>query len=66
MVYYIWMVFGDNHHRYVLCDGSHELNHVGVPHLLEHRQLMPERVSVTDEKKQDLFLSEIRWLVTLD
>jgi hypothetical protein len=50
------MVFGNDHHRYVLCDGSHELNNVRVPDLLKYRQLMPERVSATNEKKHDLLL----------
>jgi hypothetical protein len=50
------MVFGNNHHRYVLGDGSHKLNNVRVPDLLKYRQLMPERVSVTNENKHDLLL----------
>jgi hypothetical protein len=50
------MVFRNDHHRYVLRDGSHKLNNIRVPDLLKYRQLMPERISVTNEKKHDLLL----------
>lgn len=51
------MVFGNNHHRYVLSDGSDELNNIRVPDLLEYRQLMPERVFVAQKKDVIFFLT---------
>jgi len=44
MCYYLFMKFRHNHHRYVLCHGSDELNNIRVPDLLQYSQLMPERV----------------------
>jgi len=44
MYYYLFMKFRNNHHRYVLCHGSDELNNIRVPDLLQYSQLMPERV----------------------
>ena len=53
------MVFRNNHHGYVLRDGSDELDDIRVPDLLEYRQLMPERVSVTNEKKHDCQINKL-------
>lgn len=66
MTYYISMVFRNNHHRYVLCDGSDELHDIRVPDLLEHRQLVPERVSAANKRNMIFYLSEINSLVTLE
>ena len=54
------MKFRNNHHRYVLCHGSDELNNIRVPDLLQYSQLMPERVSAT-KRRGDFCKRNILW-----
>jgi len=60
MYYYLFMKFRNNHHRYVLCHGSDELNNIRVPDLLQYSQLMPERVSAT-KRRGDFCERNILW-----
>jgi hypothetical protein len=49
--YHLFVKFRNNHHGYVLCHSPDELNNVRVPDLLQHSQLMPERVSATKKEE---------------
>jgi hypothetical protein len=48
--YYLLMKFRNNHHGYILRDGSDELDDIRMPDLLQYSQLVPESVSATNEE----------------
>ena len=57
-IYYLFMEFRNNHHRYTLSDGSDELNYIRVSDLLQYSQFMPERVSETKEETFFIYMKK--------